>query len=28
VAVLVTTLLGHPAVPGGQLPGTHPLRVG
>jgi hypothetical protein len=28
LASLVTTLLGHRAVPGGLLPGTQPLRVG
>ena len=28
LASLVTTLLGHRAVPGGLLPGTEPLRVG
>jgi hypothetical protein len=28
VASLVTTLLGLPDVPGGLLPGTHPLHVG
>jgi hypothetical protein len=28
LASVVTTLLGHPAVPGGLLPGTQPLRVG
>ena len=27
LASLVTTLLGHRAVPGGLLPGTEPLRV-
>jgi hypothetical protein len=27
LASLVTTLLGHRAVPGGLLPGTRPLRV-
>ncbi len=28
LASVVTTVLGHGAVPGGQLPGTSPLRVG